>query len=136
MKKKDIIHSNLRTRVFKRDNYTCRYCGARNEPLHCDHVYPESRGGKTIIDNLVTACANCNHKKHAKIGIWPLPISYFNKSGNFRPEKAIFALLFVIMFILFWVAVVWGSQPIWNSVFAFLTLLCGFGLRAMHGVSK
>lgn len=70
-RKKEVIPPELRAKVLKRDNYTCRYCGSTQEPLHCDHVYPESRGGETSYNNLVTACRPCNLKKHAKVGIWP-----------------------------------------------------------------
>ena len=67
------IPDDLRQTVFKRDNYTCRYCGASGPEvqLHADHVYPESKGGETTIDNLVTACKKCNIKKQAKVGVWP-----------------------------------------------------------------
>lgn len=53
----------LRSIVFRRDNYTCRYCGSRQEPLHCDHVIPASRGGAHTTDNLVAACQPCNLSK-------------------------------------------------------------------------
>lgn len=57
----------LRRQVFRRDNYTCRYCGRHVEgEVHCDHVIPLSRGGKTELDNLVTACPACNLSKHNK----------------------------------------------------------------------
>lgn len=83
-KKKDNIHGNLRRRVFERDNYTCRYCGSTIGPFHCDHVYPESKGGMTVIDNLATACQVCNQKKHAKIGIWPAPSDILRELENER----------------------------------------------------
>jgi 5-methylcytosine-specific restriction endonuclease McrA len=55
-----------RMEVFRRDNFTCRYCGARNGKLECDHVHPLSRGGNSEVDNLVTACKPCNRSKAAK----------------------------------------------------------------------
>lgn len=70
-RKKDQIPPKLREKVFKRDNYTCRYCGTTEGPFHCDHVYPESQGGKTVFNNLATACKRCNLKKYNKIGVWP-----------------------------------------------------------------
>lgn len=75
-KQKLPIPEELRQRVFKRDGYRCRYCGSKEGPFHADHVYPESKGGVTSFDNLVTACKRCNSKKRAKIGIWPKPIEY------------------------------------------------------------
>lgn len=55
-----------RMEVFRRDNFTCRYCGARNKKLECDHVHPLSRGGNSEIENLATACKDCNRSKSAK----------------------------------------------------------------------
>lgn len=56
----------VRAKVFERDNYTCRYCGSQSQPFDCDHVNPVSKGGLSVIDNLVTACAPCNRSKGAK----------------------------------------------------------------------
>lgn len=56
----------LREIVFARDDYTCTYCGDAESDLHCDHVHPLSRGGKSVLDNLTTACAFCNISKGNK----------------------------------------------------------------------
>lgn len=56
-----------RTSIFKRDNYTCRYCGERGKKLECDHVIPVSRGGLHTANNLVTACFTCNRSKSSKL---------------------------------------------------------------------
>lgn len=55
----------LRFRVMKRDNFSCRACGASPtmKPgllLHVDHIEPWSRGGETIDENLQTLCQACN----------------------------------------------------------------------------
>ena len=53
----------MRFVVFERDNFTCQYCGitrAEGARLMVDHIVPFSKGGKTIIDNLTTACFFCN----------------------------------------------------------------------------
>lgn len=55
----------IRSEVFERDGYTCTYCGA-TEGLHCDHVFPKSRGGSDEKDNLTTACGACNMSKGSK----------------------------------------------------------------------
>jgi 5-methylcytosine-specific restriction endonuclease McrA len=49
--------------IFRRDNHTCQYCGARNVPLTIDHIIPKVLGGKDTWYNLVTACIKCNNKK-------------------------------------------------------------------------
>lgn len=56
----------LRSAIFRRDNFTCQYCGSRQEPLHCDHIVPVSRGGSNDESNLKTACKPCNLSKHDK----------------------------------------------------------------------
>lgn len=52
----------LRFKVFERDGFTCQYCGKKPPEvlLHIDHIYPVAKGGATEIDNLITACADCN----------------------------------------------------------------------------
>ena len=52
-----------RREVFRRDNYTCQYCGKREGSLTIDHVIPRHMGGRHIWTNLVTACSTCNHRK-------------------------------------------------------------------------
>lgn len=51
--------------IFRRDKYTCQYCGAKapDAKLHVDHRVPVSKGGDSQDDNLVTACAKCNQGK-------------------------------------------------------------------------
>lgn len=49
--------------IFRRDNYTCQYCGQRKKNLTVDHVIPRRLGGSHTWENLVTACASCNHRK-------------------------------------------------------------------------
>ena len=52
----------LRFKVLKRDSFTCQYCGrkAPNVELQVDHKYPKSKGGKLTLNNLITACKECN----------------------------------------------------------------------------
>lgn len=53
-----------RTNIYKRDNYSCVYCGASNKnQLTLDHVIPRSKGGRDVWDNLVTSCQICNSEK-------------------------------------------------------------------------
>jgi 5-methylcytosine-specific restriction endonuclease McrA len=60
--------SNKMTRreVFRRDNYTCQYCGRRATELTLDHVHPRHLGGEHIWTNVVTACPSCNHRKGSR----------------------------------------------------------------------
>jgi hypothetical protein len=69
-----IANAGLRRQILERDGFTCVYakfgmcdpktcwaCIAKN--LHIDHVLAFSRGGKTVPENLVSACAACNMSK-------------------------------------------------------------------------
>lgn len=61
------VGKKLRFEVFKRDKFTCQYCGkaAPDVLLHADHIEPKSKGGKNTILNLITACEACNLGKGA-----------------------------------------------------------------------
>ena len=52
-----------RRALFARDGWRCVYCGATGGRLTLDHVVPRSRGGESIWENVVTACAPCNLRK-------------------------------------------------------------------------
>jgi hypothetical protein len=56
-----------RFEVFKRDGFTCRYCGRKSPEvvLEADHVIPVAEGGTDDEVNLVTACWECNRGKGA-----------------------------------------------------------------------
>ena len=54
-----------RRNVFKRDKYTCQYCGTQpgTHELTIDHVLPRSQGGQSTWENCVLACVECNSVK-------------------------------------------------------------------------
>ena len=58
-----------RRNIFKRDRYTCQYCGVQPSAgdLTIDHVLPRSRGGQSTWANCVLACFKCNHRKAARL---------------------------------------------------------------------
>lgn len=62
------IKKSVRFEVFKRDNFTCQYCGqsAPDVVLHLDHINPVAGGGGNEIINLVTSCQPCNLGKGAR----------------------------------------------------------------------
>lgn len=57
-----------RNAIYKRDSYTCQYCGAQPGPgeLSIDHVLPKSKGGLTTWENCVISCLKCNTRKADK----------------------------------------------------------------------
>lgn len=54
-----------RRAIWKRDTYSCQYCGRRPPPDECtlDHILPRSQGGETSWINCVLACYQCNSQK-------------------------------------------------------------------------
>ena len=59
------IPKKMRFEVFKRDKFTCQYCG-RTSPeviLEVDHIKPIYEGGDNNIINLITSCRDCNRGK-------------------------------------------------------------------------
>lgn len=59
------VSKRTRYEVLKRDNHTCRYCGATapDAVLTVDHVTPVALGGSDDPSNLVAACQDCNAGK-------------------------------------------------------------------------
>lgn len=65
MDKRKPLTKKLRFEVFKRDSFTCQYCG-RKAPdilLHVDHIEPVAKGGTNDLLNLITSCFDCNSGK-------------------------------------------------------------------------
>lgn len=65
MAKRKKISTTTRFEVFKRDSFTCQYCG-RKAPevvLELEHIEPHSKGGSDDILNLITSCWACNNGK-------------------------------------------------------------------------
>lgn len=67
--KRKTISKKLRFEVFKRDNFTCQYCGrmAPDVVLEIDHINPVANNGTNDIINLITSCKDCNRGKGAKV---------------------------------------------------------------------
>jgi len=59
------IGKRKRFEIFKRDGFTCRYCGRKSPEviLEVDHVTPVSSKGNDNEMNLVTSCFDCNRGK-------------------------------------------------------------------------
>lgn len=57
------IDSTISWKVYKRDEYKCRYCAIDHVPLTVDHIVLWENGGATHEDNLVACCRKCNRKR-------------------------------------------------------------------------
>lgn len=82
------LSKKVRFEVFKRDQFTCQYCG-RNPPavvLHCDHIHPVAEGGENDMDNLVTSCLDCNLGKGARL-LTSVPESLASKAADIKERE-------------------------------------------------
>lgn len=54
-----------RRNLYARDANRCQYCGLVFPPaeLSVDHVVPRSQGGRSVWENMVCACTECNARK-------------------------------------------------------------------------
>lgn len=68
MSKRKALSKRIRFEVFKRDNFTCQYCGGKAPDviLRVDHINPVAGGGDNEIVNLITSCEPCNQGKGAR----------------------------------------------------------------------
>lgn len=77
-----MVSTKVRFEIFKRDLFTCQYCG-RSSPeveLQVDHMIPQAKGGTDDIDNLITACSECNYAKNdTELSDWLYPIHKFDE---------------------------------------------------------
>lgn len=62
------ISKKMRFDVFKRDNFTCGYCGGTPPKviLEVDHILARKNGGEDRIDNLISSCFDCNRGKSSQ----------------------------------------------------------------------
>lgn len=63
------LTKKVRFEAFKRDAFTCQYCGAKSPVvvLEIDHIDPISKGGDNRLDNLITSCFDCNRGKSDRL---------------------------------------------------------------------
>lgn len=68
MQKRKSITKKTRFEVFKRDSFTCQYCGSKapDVVLEVDHLNPVKHGGDNDLLNLITSCFVCNRGKSAR----------------------------------------------------------------------
>jgi len=83
------VTKKMRFEVFKRDEFTCQYCGAHPPKaiLHVDHIHPVAQGGGNESDNLITACESCNQGKGANT-LKNAPASLKEKAEKIKEQEA------------------------------------------------
>ena len=68
MAERKALSKKIRFEIFKRDSFTCQYCGrmAPDVVLEVDHINPIFNNGDNEIMNLLTSCFDCNRGKGKK----------------------------------------------------------------------
>jgi hypothetical protein len=69
LKKRKSLSQRQRFETFKRDSFTCQYCGSKapDVVLNVDHIIPVAKGGSNKATNLITSCFQCNSGKSDKL---------------------------------------------------------------------
>ncbi len=83
------MSKRTRFEVFKRDGFTCQYCGSHPPAaiLHVDHINPVKLGGDNDTDNLITSCSICNLGK-AATPLTTIPKSLAEKAMEIQEREA------------------------------------------------
>lgn len=83
------ISKKTRFEVFKRDSFTCQYCGAHPPEviLEPDHIDPVCNGGGNNLDNLITSCFDCNRGKSGNL-LTSVPKSLADKAKEIAERES------------------------------------------------
>ena len=81
------IEQGVSWKVFKRDGYSCRYCGKDDIPLTVDHLVCWEAGGPSIVENLVSSCRRCNKTRGSiEYSLWLEHPHYKKVSQELTPD--------------------------------------------------
>ncbi len=81
------IDQQVAWRVYRRDGYACRYCGATDRPLTLDHLVTWEDGGPTSEANTVASCSPCNRTRgRLSYRQWLEHADYKRVSANLAPN--------------------------------------------------
>jgi len=71
MTDRNLIKESIRFKIFDRDSFRCLYCGRSSIEdgikLSIDHIESRVNGGQWTLENIVTACTECNTGKWTRI---------------------------------------------------------------------
>ena len=56
--------NQIRREVYRKDNWVCQRCGAKNTKLYAHHLIPLIEGGSNELKNLITLCEKCHRDMH------------------------------------------------------------------------
>lgn len=81
-----LVEQRVNWKVFKRDGYRCRYCGADDVPMTVDHLVLWEEGGPSIEGNLLTSCRKDNKTRgNMQYADWLKSPYYLKVSKNLSP---------------------------------------------------
>ena len=81
------VDQHVSWRVFRRDEFRCRYCGRDDVPLTVDHVDLWEDGGATVPENLLSACRRCNKLRGSTAyAQWITSKEYLGVAANLSKE--------------------------------------------------
>ncbi len=83
-----------REKVFKRAEGLCEYCQSQenysNSTFKVEHIFPLSKGGETVLENLALSCSGCNkfksHRTSAFDSESQTETSFYNPRKDFWHE--------------------------------------------------
>lgn len=106
------VTASQRRQVIARANGVCEYCQSPQQyavqSFECEHIYPLSRGGKSVLDNLALSCGGCNRSKASKTeGVDP---ETGLSVGLFNPRRQL-----------------WAEHFVWNNDFSLIIGLTATG---------
>ena len=82
-----VVDTTISWNCFRRDNYTCRYCGNSKIPLTVDHLVLWEEGGPSTEANMLSACKKCNKTRGNKqFSEWLTDTHYLRVSRQLSPE--------------------------------------------------
>lgn len=84
------IEQHIMWKVFRRDHFKCRYCGADEVPMTVDHVVLWEEMGPSIEKNLICSCKKCNNKRgNMQYEDWIVSDQYIEVSKNLSQKDHI-----------------------------------------------
>lgn len=89
-KSRKALSKRTRFEVFKRDKFSCQYCGGTppGVVLVVDHILAVSLGGGNEIHNLATACSDCNAgKSNVPLTSCPRTLDQIEEEHRERAEQ-------------------------------------------------
>ena len=81
------IDQSVSWKVYRRDNYSCRYCGNNQIPLTVDHLVLWENGGPSTENNLVSSCKKCNRTRGNLEYVSWLSHEYYHKVSQKLTEE-------------------------------------------------